>query len=187
VILELDNFSLSSDTILGDMLVIIMVIFYSIYLVFTKKLADGMSTYTLSFWMFAFGGLTCLVPLPFMLFFDLALITPTYTIPATGWVSIFIVCFIGTTLTYLCTNWALENTSPLVVAVYAPMELVSTVVMGLFVLEFELVWQQGLGAALIVSGLLCVVYAKFREKAEEGKDDVEIEVGQQGKEKGLLE
>jgi len=181
IMLNLDEISFSHTTLLGDLLIIGMVLFYTTYLVFTKKLANGLPTYTTSFWMFLGAGITCLLPLPFMVFLKLTPVTSTDTISTSGWISIFIVCFIGTTITYMLNNWALENSSPLVVVAYTPLELVSTVVLVVIVLKLELVWEQGVGSLLIVSGLVCVVYAKYVEKREEETDEIEIE------EKGLVE
>jgi len=176
VMMELDQFTISAETFVGDLMVMVMVIFYSVYLVFSKSLGEGLGPFTVSFWMFLFAGVACSIPIPILYFFDLVPITATATIPKTTWISIFVVCFIGTTLTYLLTNWALKHTTSLVVAVYSPIELICTVVGGLFILELKLKWQQGLGAALIIAGLLIVIYVKHKEANETSKlEDTEIE------------
>jgi len=166
-LLELEKFSISNKTIIGDMIVLVMCVFYSGYLVFSKKLGQGMGSFTVSFWMFLFAGITCILPIPFFIYFELPIISVLH-ISEDAWSSVFIVCFIGTTFTYLCTNWALQKTTSLVVAMYSPLELVSTVVMALFLLHVELVWQQYVGVPLVMVGLILVLYAKYKEEKVDG-------------------
>jgi len=61
----------------------------------------------------------------------------------------------------------LKNTSPLVVAIYSPVEIIATIIFAIIILDVELEWQQGIGAGLIVGGLLVVLYAKKKEEKEE--------------------
>uniref|UniRef100_A0A6B2LE24 EamA domain-containing protein n=1 Tax=Arcella intermedia TaxID=1963864 RepID=A0A6B2LE24_9EUKA len=169
VMLELDKFSMSNDTIIGDLIVLGMVLFHATYLLITKRLSSGFKAFTVTFWSFFSGACFTFIPLPIMMLTSTPITYSAFTPDI--WISIAIVCIIGTAIPGLSVIWALQNSSSLVVAVYSPLELVATVLLGLIFLNLELKWVHGVGAVLIVSGLFIVLYAKHKEQMEEQKKD----------------
>jgi len=164
VMVGVDQFSISSQTTIGDLLVLGMVIFYSLYLVFTRKLSSGLKPFTISFWIFFYAGLFCLIPFLILYLSNVIPITHKQFFSSQDWMSVLIVCLIGTTFTYILNNWALTETTSLVVAIYTPLELLCTVILGILILNLQFKWQQGVGAGLIVLGLVAVIWAKRIEQ-----------------------
>lgn len=58
----------------------------------------------------------------------------------------------GTTLGYFLNNWAIQNTSPLIIAMYTPAEMVITAILAAIVLGEKLKWQQG---KFVISTICC--------------------------------
>jgi len=93
---------------------------------------------------------------------------------------LFLAIYIGTTLAYIVNNWALQHTSPLLIAMYTPVELAWTILFAAIFRGETLVWRQGLGCGLILIGLAIVTYMKYKETAstieiiEETNDETKL-------------
>jgi drug/metabolite transporter (DMT)-like permease len=161
---ELDKFKSGNETLIGDLIIVGTIIAYSVYLVFTGSLSIGLKPFTLSLWMFIFSGLIILIPIIILYPLQIITITSQTYFTLNGWIAVFIVCIIGTTIPYICNNWALTVTTSLVVAIYTPLELIVTIILGVILLNLQITWQQGVGTILIITGLLIVLYAKRLEK-----------------------
>lgn len=101
VIVEVEHFDLSANHLIGNLMIVAMTFFYSIYMVLVGPIMAGaknLGPFTVSFWMFLAAGVANLVPLPF-LYKDFMVILSWEVL-----LGLFVAMFIGTVLSYACAS-----------------------------------------------------------------------------------
>ncbi|ELR25196.1 integral membrane protein duf6 domain containing protein [Acanthamoeba castellanii str. Neff] len=161
VLLEVESFELSHDTMMGNFLVIVTTVLYTIYIVMGKPLCSKIPPFTLSFIMFGASSCMCII----FVWTDWGQWGALWDLPLEAWVSVFIATFVGTFVTYGLTTWALRQAPETTVVLYGPVELIFTGVMAVTILGERLTWRLLAGSSGIVAGLFLVIYALHREAA----------------------
>ena len=115
ILLTLTSASLTKDSFLGDIFLLINALSYAVYLVIAKPLMQRYSPLTVITYVFTFG-------LGFILLFPLTitdmLVTDFSNIPMDAWIKIIYVIVGVTFLTYLLTMYGLKYLSPSVSSSY---------------------------------------------------------------------
>ena len=116
VVLLIDprNASFSSETTLGDVLIILNSFSYGIYVVFSKDVITRNGALKSIAWVFIFASFIC-VPVGF---FSLSGVTEISTVSPVIWLLVLYIALAATLLPYLLNAWALARVKPSVVAVY---------------------------------------------------------------------
>lgn len=150
VVLLIDprNASFSSDTTLGDILIVINSFSYGIYVAMSKNTITRNGALKSMTWLFIFAALVC-VPLG------------TYSFNAAGspnlstmiWLLILHISIFATAAPYLLNAWALARVRPSVVAVYVYLQPVIGFITAIIFLGEKLELRAGIAAILIFAGL----------------------------------
>ncbi|MCU1290861.1 MAG: Permease of the drug/metabolite transporter superfamily [Acidobacteria bacterium] len=147
--------SFSSDTTLGDILIIINSISYGIYVSISKDIITRNGAIKSIVWVFIFSSIVC-VPLGLnsLASIDLSAVS------LSTWLLILYVAVVATLIPYLFNAWALARVNPSTVAVYVYLQplfgfLAAIVFLG------EKVDSKVLAAALLIFAGLFLVTKKF--------------------------
>lgn len=149
------NFSFSSETLEGDIYIVVNAISYAIFLVIVKPLTLKYHSITISFWMFLFGaiinvpaGLTDLVPIIQNTGFN------SFTNNAI-WSLVFVVVF-ATFIAYVLTAWTLQKLSSSVVGSYIYLQPVLATLFAILLGLDNLTLLKIISGVLIFSGVFLV-------------------------------
>lgn len=155
IILSSGEFSFSSATFTGNILIIFNASAYSLYLVIAKPLLSKYKPLTIMKWVFTFGFIWsfpfCIGPITN---------TDFSSIPPNIWLSIFYV-IIGTTIfAYLLLNYALKFVSPVVNSSYIYSQPIIASLVAIFYMNESLTLIESLAAILIFTGVYFVSIRK---------------------------
>jgi len=162
VILLLDprKASFSSETTLGDMLIIINSLSYGIYVATSKKTISRNGAIKSMTWLFMFAALVCIPLGAFsMSSVDFSTVTPTI------WLLILHVSIVSTALPYIFNAWALARVNPSTVAVYVYLQPIIGFLLAVVFLGEEVSLFTILAAVLIFSGVFLVTKKKAETRA----------------------
>jgi drug/metabolite transporter (DMT)-like permease len=157
LILQSGNFSFSSDTLVGNTLVLINASSYGLFLVLIKPLMKKYSPITIMKWVFLFG-LVYVTPVSL----DLAISANYDQIPANIWLSIGYVIIFTTVFAYLLNNYSLKTISPTINSVYIYLQPVIASVVALWFGKDRLSFEEVIAASLIFAGVYYVSFKKSR-------------------------
>jgi drug/metabolite transporter (DMT)-like permease len=157
-----DRISLAPDLALGNALIVLGMICYAAYFVYSKSVVGRYDPITVSFYVMLFASFGVL---PFGLSamgeMQLSLISG----PVWAWV-IYIMVF-PTILTYLLNIWALQRVSSNVVAVYIYLQPLFAAAVAPLVLQGERLTMRAAVAGLaIFTGLALVLLSELRQHHE---------------------
>ncbi|HEX8515262.1 MAG TPA: EamA family transporter [Bacteroidia bacterium] len=107
------NFSFGSETIRGDIMILVNSISWACYVVLVKPLMSKYNTFTIVKWVFLFGFIYVL-PFGFSEFQQV----DWTAMPAGIWYDIFFVVVATTFIAYILNTYALRALSPSVVSIY---------------------------------------------------------------------
>jgi drug/metabolite transporter (DMT)-like permease len=157
-----DRISLAPGVALGNALIVLGMICYATYFLYSKSVVGRYGPVTVSFYVMLFA---CIGVLPFGLA-DLGEIRLSeITAPVWLWVG-YIVVF-PTIVTYLLNIWALKRVSSNVVAVYIYLQPIFAAAVAPRVLHGEQITARAAIAGLaIFAGLGLVLLAEFRQHRE---------------------
>lgn len=144
LIIDPRNASFSSETTLGDMLIVANSLSYGIYVATSKKVIERNGAFRSIMWVFIFAAVIC-VPL------GLRSMTAV-DVPAVDWTIWALIIYIGlgaTASPYLLNAWALARVSPSVVAVYVYLQPVIGFLLAVIFLG-EKIDQKFLFAAVLI-------------------------------------
>ncbi len=157
-----DRISLAPDLALGNALILVAMMAYSLYFIYASDLLHRYRTLTISFYVMLFGALGAI---PYGVY-SLQTISLSQIRPVVWLLIVYIVIF-PTILAYFLNIWALRRVSSNLVAVFVYLQPVFTAITAPFLLSGEAVTQRALLAAMgIFTGVGLVIWAERRERRE---------------------
>ncbi|HYP51862.1 MAG TPA: DMT family transporter [Pyrinomonadaceae bacterium] len=163
VVLLIDprNASFSSETTLGDVLIILNSLSYGIYVVFSKDVITRNGALKSIAWVFIFASVICVPIGVFSLSsVDLLAVSPLI------WLLILYIALVATLLPYLLNAWALARVNPSLVAVYIYLQPLFGFFMAVVFLGEKVSVLTIFAAILIFSGVFLVTRRRESEIAE---------------------
>ncbi len=154
VILLIDpqNASFSSQTTLGDLMIILNSLSYAIYVATSKDILLRNGALKSITWVFMFASLVC-VPLGIYSFTGV----DAGTIESQIWFFVLYTCVIATAVPYLLNAWALARVNPSTVAVYVYLQPVIGFLLAVVFLGEHIGVNFIAAAALIFAGVYLVM------------------------------
>jgi drug/metabolite transporter (DMT)-like permease len=157
-----DRISLAPDVAVGNALIVLGMVCYAAYFLYSKSVVGRYGPVTVSFYVMLFA---CLGVLPFGLSAIPEIRPSEISGPVWLWVA-YIVVF-PTIVTYLLNIWALQRVSSNVVAVYIYLQPLFAALVAPLVLSGERITARAAAAGLaIFAGLGLVILAEFRQHGE---------------------
>ncbi|CAN5471199.1 DMT family transporter [soil metagenome] len=156
------NFSFGSDTIYGDMLILINSFSWALFVVLVKPLMKKYNTFTVVKWIFLFGFIYVL-PFGFSEFkqIDFNSFSPAI------WRDVLFVVIATTFLAYVLNTYALRALSPSVVSIYIYLQPFLASLIAIYIYKNDdLDLRKLTAAALIVFGVYLVSFP-FKKVAKE--------------------
>lgn len=152
LILSKGSLDFSKDTFLGNVLVIINVSSYALFLVLVKPLVSKYQPLTLMKWIFLFGFLFVL---PFTL--PKAIESDWQNIPLNIWLSIFYVVIFATILAYFFNNYSLTKMSAASNSAFIYSQPLIATLFAIFTGRELLQTEQIVAAVFIFAGVYFVI------------------------------
>lgn len=146
------NASFSSQTTIGDILVILNSLSYGIYVATSKSIITRNGAFRSIMWIFVFASIIC-VPLGAFSFssVDAAAISPLI------WFLILYVGIVATAAPYLLNAWALARVNPSTVAVFVYLQPLIGFLLAVAFLGEQIDFKFVVAAALIFAGVFFVI------------------------------
>jgi len=155
LILQSGNLSLSSNTFVGNIFIVVNVTSYGLFIVLVKPLMAKYSPLTIMKWVFLFG-LFYVTPVSL----NLVIAADYAAIPTNIWLSIGFVIVFTTVLAYLLNNYSLVTLSPTVNSAYIYLQPVLTSVIAISFGKDNLTYVEVIAALLIFIGVYFVSFKK---------------------------
>ncbi len=153
------KFSFGSETLTGDIMILINSLSWAFYVVLAKPLMKKYNTFTVVKWVFLFGFLYVL---PFG-YSEMSLVD-WKSIPLIAWYCILFVVLATTFIAYIFNTYALKELSPSVVSIYIYLQpFIATVIAVIFGKD-ELDTRKIVSALLIIGGVYLVSIAPKKQK-----------------------
>jgi drug/metabolite transporter (DMT)-like permease len=157
-----DRISLAPDMALGNALIVLGMMCYAAYFVYSKEVFSRYGSITVSFYVMLFASLGVL---PFgigsAISFDFS------SIPGDVWWWVVYIVVFATILTYLLNIWALQRVSSNLVAGYIYLQPLFAAAVAPLVLEGEHLTRRAVLAGLLIfAGLGLVILAELRQHRE---------------------
>jgi drug/metabolite transporter (DMT)-like permease len=145
---DIENFQLSSNTFIGDLMVFLGAFCFAIYLSFGKKFLLSFDNLWVTTWMFLVSGVIMTIwNIPKWLEFSLPQLSSTVWIAATYTI-------IGATLlTYFLNNWALKRAPSGNVALFIYLQPVVAAIIGWYYLDEKITLRLLVSSLCILGGL----------------------------------
>lgn len=151
------NFSMSDKTFLGDSLILINTIFYSLFLVYSHRFFEKLDFVWSTTWLFVYGSIALtLFALPEYLSFEWK------PLSSTVWISIAFSILGGTVAPYLLISFTLARTQSSLVALFVYIQPLVAAVMS-YLLFGELIPVRTMGAGLLIFLGVFLALKKRRE------------------------
>lgn len=163
VILLIDprNASFSSETTLGDLLIILNSFCYGVYIAFSKDIITRNGALRSVAWVFIFGCLFC-VPLGIYSLMQIDL----PAVRQTTWALVLYIGIVATLLPYLFNAWALARVDPSTVAVFVYLQPLIGFALAVILLGEKVSFMVIIAGILIFSGVYLAT-KKFRQNETE--------------------
>ncbi len=143
------NASFSSETTIGDMLVVANSLSYGIYVSISKDIVTRNGAFRSIMWIFVFAAAVCV---PLGVYSMSSVDIPS--VPPTIWLSVLYVALIGTLIPYFLNAWALARVDPSTVAVFVYMQPVIGFLLAVAFLGEHIGPNFIVAALLIFAGVL---------------------------------
>lgn len=150
VILLLNPFggSFSSETTLGDAMIIVNSLSYGIYVATSKEVITRNGAFRSMMWVFVFAGIIC-VPLGMISLSS----ADTSNIPRNIWLLVIYISIGATAAPYLLNAWALARVSPSTVAVFVYLQPLIGFVLAVIFLNEIIDFRFIIAASLVFAGV----------------------------------
>lgn len=152
----------STNSLRGDILMIINNLMYSIYLVLSKPLSLRYSSVTIMKWMFLFSALTLA---PFCI--KCVQYVPTFhkeTFNITELYALFYLLFGATFVAFMLIPMSLKHIRPTTVSMYNYIQPIIASVIAILIGQDVFSIQKLLSALLVFTGVFCVTQSKKQKK-----------------------
>lgn len=153
-LLGVEAFTLRSETLLGNALIVGNSLFYGTYLVLVRPLVQRHGSATTVVWLFAFGALWALP------YGSSDLIAGAPALSARTWLLVAYVVVAATLFTYVVNAWALRYAQPSIVAIYIYLQPVAAAVLAVFILGESLTPRVLVAALLVFVGIYLATRAR---------------------------
>lgn len=151
IILQGNAGTRSTNPMLGNSLIFLNILSYSLYLVLIKPLLARYNTATVMKWVFLYGFLLALpFCLPLVWEIRLTILTPG------AWYSLVYIVIGTTFLTYFLTTYALRTVSAGIAGYYIYLQPVIAALIGIFFFEEQLSAAKIIAALLVFAGVYLV-------------------------------
>ena len=157
LLIGIDGFSLSSESFLGNMFILVNAISFSIYLVLVKPMMLRYKAITIIKWVFTFGAIF-VIPFGFEEF----LLVDWRGLPNEAWMSLSYIIIGTTILAYLLNTWALKFVNPSVVGYYIYLQPVFSTLVAISFRGDKLTVTEALYSLLIFMGVYLVSVRKSK-------------------------
>jgi len=153
VILIIDprNASFSSESTVGDILIILNSLSYGIYVATSKSVIMRNGIFRSMMWVFLFASVIC-VPLGTYSFVNLGL----GTVDTTVWLLLIYIAIVATAAPYLLNAYALSHVNPSTVAVFVYLQPLIGFLLAVYFLGEKFDYVFGIATALIFAGVYLV-------------------------------
>lgn len=153
--------------LIGNLLCVVNVITYAIYIVITRPVSQRYSPVTLMKWMFLFSAL---ISLPFG--YKTLPYAPVFS-DASGWSIILRLSYIvvmATGIAYFLVPMALKRIRPTTVSMYNNVQPIVASIIAIIIGQDVLSWDKPVAACLVFTGVYLVTQSKSKEdiKKEQG-------------------
>ncbi|HEX8251330.1 MAG TPA: DMT family transporter [Pyrinomonadaceae bacterium] len=153
--------SFSSETTLGDVLIILNSLSYGIYVVISKDVITRNGALKSIAWVFIFASLICVpVGIYSLSAVEISAVSPTV------WLLVLYIALVATLLPYLLNAWALARVNPSIVAVYIYLQPLIGFFMAVVFLGEKVTGWTIFAAILIFSGVFLVTRKRNLEITE---------------------
>ncbi|KAJ3329284.1 hypothetical protein HDU76_008212 [Blyttiomyces sp. JEL0837] len=156
--------------ILGNILIFISCICFSIYFILAQDLLRIIPPITLTAWTYT-GGFLWYIPVLFLTSTIPPTSTPTlpplFSFPLVkGSLAILYAGVFGSAVAYGILNWATKRTSPPFVTVFVPLATITSAVLSAVFLKEEFGVVEGVGAVVVCVGVFGLVWTRWVEGKE---------------------
>jgi len=142
------RFTTDRGAALGNSLILVNCLCYSLFLVLQRPILARVPWRTVIAWSFLFGAAgVLLVAVP-----DLAALQPA-AVPGPTWLGVAYIILFPTIFAYAASTWAVRRSSAALVAAYSTLQPLVAATLAATFLGERFGWVEGLGFALIVTGL----------------------------------
>lgn len=155
------NASFSSQTTLGDMMIILNSLSYGIFVATSKETITRNGAFRSMMWIFIFASIVC-VPLGM---WSVSSIDIT-GVPASIWLLTLYIAVIATAGPYLLNAYALSKVSPSIVAVYIYLQPIIGFTLAVVFLNEVLDFKFAIAAALVFAGVYLTTKRRRPEVTE---------------------
>jgi drug/metabolite transporter (DMT)-like permease len=158
VIIDPRNASFSSQTTIGDMLIVANSLSYGIYVATSKTIVTRNGAFRSMMWVFIFASIVC-VPLG-----AISMNGPAVgPVDSTVWLLVLYIAVGATAMPYLLNAWALARVNPSTVAVYVYLQPLIGFLLAVVFLNEHIDISFALAAVLIFFGVFLVTKPKRAE------------------------
>lgn len=154
----------ANATPLGILLCFVNILFYTGYLLITRKISSKYSPITMMKWMFLMGGLICLpIALP--------ILSPETSpmlygnAPISAYLNLLVVLIFATVISYFLLPLSLQVLSPTTVSMYSNLQPIVTVCVAIAFGQDIFTWNKPVALVLILIG----VYLVSSQKSDKRK------------------
>jgi len=144
--------SFSSDTTLGDLLIVANSLSYGIYVATSKDIVSRNGAMRSIAWIFLFAAVVC-VPLGINSISNIDISAVSYVI----WAAVLYIAIAGTAMPYFLNAWALARVDPSTVAVFVYLQPVIGFLMAVTFLGESVGTNFILAAGLVFAGVFLVI------------------------------
>jgi drug/metabolite transporter (DMT)-like permease len=145
------NFSFTTETLEGDIYILLNASSYAIFLILVKPLMLKYDAITITFWLFIFAFP---MVLPFSVQDVFAVNYAEFTPQA--WFSLVFLIVFTTFLTYLLNSWTLRFVNSSLVGYYVYLQPVFAIIIAFIFTDERLDWQKSVAILFIFAGVLFV-------------------------------
>ncbi len=151
VVLGPTQLSLGQGVFLGNLLILLNCLSYSVFLVLHRPVLERLPWRTTIAWSFLFGGMAVLA----VAAVDLSRLQPT-TLSPTAWAGLAYIVAMPTLFSYSVNTWAVKRSSAALTAAYTTAQPLFAALLASWILGERLGWQEAVGFLLIAAGLFWV-------------------------------
>ncbi len=151
ILIDPRNASFSSESTLGDILIILNSLSYGIYVATSKSVIMRNGVFRSMMWVFLFASIIC-VPIGAYSFVGLG---PS-TIDGSIWLLMIYIAVVATAAPYLLNAYALSHVNPSTVAVFVYLQPLIGFLMAVYFLGEKVDYVFGIATALIFAGVFLV-------------------------------